>query len=430
MRIRSTSLVNSLSASHQHEVSHPSMDRTSFDNLPYEVQTMVISHLTQFELASCTRVCKAWNKMTLPFLWRHIRDPPPTYKIDDSNDDDDDDNDIYNFNNFNYDEYNKPRYDHHDTMGVKACARSGALEKNGHLVESIDIETSMFFLDSFLTGCPTTFPRLTSLSIDGAEYGDGSEYVNDESEKDLAQLLDRCSAGLRLFSFSPRLEKFEWTHRDREGYKIGDKTVEALIKHSATLEVVRFGGDYVCSWQQIDRLLCSLPKLKEIYFEFNCLNNYGGWLEAGKILDSEWVCLDLEVFGCAIRGIPRPEIPRTPIIQGKVRSGTRQESLDLQRRVYTKLALFTKLRELRSSTQLDEMTNAYKKISKRRVWQYDCLSMTLESGLDVLKDLQNLRVVELWYLDNGIYNAEEKEWVQKNWPKVDVRFKKFYERRR
>ncbi|KAG0051285.1 hypothetical protein BGZ89_003601, partial [Linnemannia elongata] len=342
------------------------MDRTSFDNLPYEVQTMFISHLTQFELACCIHVCKAWSKMTHPFLWRDIRDPPPTYKIDDSNDDDNDDNDIYNFN---YDEYKKPRYDHHDTKGVTACASSGALEKNGHLVESISIQTSMFFLDSFLTGCPSTFPRLKSLSIDGAEYSDGSEYNNDESEKDLAQLLDRCSAGLRLFSFSPRLENFEWTHRDREGYKIGDKTVEALIKHAATLEVVRFG--------------------------------------------------DLEVFGCAIRGIPLPEIPRTPIIQGKVRSGTHQESLDLQRQVYTKLARFTKLRELRLSTQLDEWTNEYRKISKRHVWQYDCLSMTLESGLDVLKDLQNLRAVELWYLDNGICNAEEMEWFQTNWPKVE-----------
>ncbi|KAH7057968.1 hypothetical protein BKA57DRAFT_448268 [Linnemannia elongata] len=147
------------------------MDRTSFDDLsyefdglPYEVQTMVISHITHFDLAFCIRVCK------------HIRDPLPTYLIDDSNDDDNNDND----------KYNKPRYDHHSTKGVKACARSGALERNGHLVESINIETSMFFLDSFLTGCPTTFPRLTSLSIDGAEYGDGSEYNNDGGEKDLA----------------------------------------------------------------------------------------------------------------------------------------------------------------------------------------------------------------------------------------------------
>ncbi|KAK5827669.1 hypothetical protein F5H01DRAFT_332042 [Linnemannia elongata] len=388
------------------------MDRTSFDDLSYEVQTMVISHLTQFDLASCIRVCKAWNKMTHPFLWRHIRDPPSTYLIDDdSNDDDSNDDD-----DFDYDEYSKPRYDHHGTLGVKACARSGALEKNGHLVESISIQTSMFFLDNFLTGCPPTLPRLTSLSIDGAEYSDGSEYKNDGGEKDLARLLDRCSAGLRLFSFSPRLEEIEGVFWGREGYKIGDKTVEALIKHAATLEVVRFGGDYVCSGQQIDRLLCSLPKLKEIYFEFNCLNNYGGWLEAKKILDSDWVCLDLEVLYCEIKGIPRTTFPPTLIILRNV-NGTNQESIDLQRRV------------IHVSSQLDEWINEYRKISKRRVWQYDCLPMTLESGLDVLKDLQNLRVVELWYLDNGIYNAEEKEWVQKNWPKVEIGFKKFYQRR-
>ncbi|OAQ23071.1 hypothetical protein K457DRAFT_260806 [Linnemannia elongata AG-77] len=152
---------------------------TQFDDLPYEVQTMVISHLTQFDLVSCIRVCKAWNKMTHPFLWRHIRDPPPTYLIyddsndddsndDDSNDDDSNDDDSNDDDDFDYDEYYKPRYDRHDTKGLKACAISGALERNGHLVESISIQTSMFFLDSFLTGCPSTFPRLTSLSIDGA----------------------------------------------------------------------------------------------------------------------------------------------------------------------------------------------------------------------------------------------------------------------
>ncbi|KAH7057971.1 hypothetical protein BKA57DRAFT_488453 [Linnemannia elongata] len=288
---------------------------TQFDDLPYEVQTMVISHLTQFDLASCIRVCKAWSKMTYPFLWRHIRDPPPTYLIDDdsngndSNDDDDSD----------YDKYFKP-----------------------------SIQTSMFFLDSFLTGCPSTFPRLTSLSIDGAEYGDGRESNNDGGEKDLAQLLDRCSAGLKRFSFSPRLEGIEGAFRGREYYKIGDKTVEALIKHAATLEVVQFGGDYVCGWQQIDRLLCSLPKLKEIYFEYSFLR--GGRLEARKILDSEWVCLDLEVLGCMIGGIPRPGHPRSLIILREV-TVSNQERLDLHHQVYAKLARFTKLREFRDKAK-------------------------------------------------------------------------------
>ncbi|OAQ23072.1 hypothetical protein K457DRAFT_143036 [Linnemannia elongata AG-77] len=137
----------------------------------------------------------------------------------------------------------------------------------------------------------------------------------------------------------------------------------------------------------------------------------GGRLEAKKILDSDWVCLYLEVLGCMIGGIPGPGHPRSLIILREV-TVSNQERLDLHHQVYAKLARFTKLREFR-------------KISKRHVWQYECLSMTMESGVDVLKDLQNLRVVELWYLDNGIYNAEEMEWVQKNWPQVEIRFKKF-----
>lgn len=371
---------------------------------------MVISHLTQFDLASCIRVCKAWNKMSYPFLWKHICDPPPRYSggDSDSGSDNDTDND-------------KMSYDHHLANGVRACASSGALKRNGHLVESIRIETDNVSLGGFLMDCPPTFPRLTSLWIDG---------VDDDDDDDLVQLLDRCSAGLREFSFSPRLVDNKWRH-----YEIGDRSVEALLKHAATLEVVRVQGDYVCGWERIDRLLCSLPKLKEIDFEFNCLTNRGGWLEAGKVVDSDWVCLDLEVFGCTIRGIPRPDIARTltandQIIPSKLRNGTSQESLGLQRRMYTKLARFTKLRELRLSSLVDECSDEYRNINKKYVWQYDCLSMTLESGLDALKDLQDLRVVALWYLENGISNAEETEWVQRNWPQVEIRFEKFYRRRR
>ncbi|KAF9541812.1 hypothetical protein EC957_002647 [Mortierella hygrophila] len=410
------------------------MNRSSFGDLPYEVQTMVISHVTQHDLASCIRVCKAWNKMTYPFLWRHIQDPQRTSHYGDDDDDDDEEDDG------RYRPLPKEVIVYHPYgKGVIACARSGALKRNGHLVKSIRIESDMLHWSSFLQDCPPTFPRLTSLWIDGVEdhdepdYSERLDYRDAGDDRDdcdggdgkyLAQLLDRCSAGLRVFSFSPRLDSDRWS------YTIGDKIVEALLKHAATLEVVRIGGDYACDWRHIDRLLCSLPKLKEIDFEFNCLTNRGGRLEVTAVADSDWVCLDLEVFGCAIKGIPRPEIPRTPIIDGKVRQGTREESLDLQRRVYTKLAKLTKLRELRLSSELDEWTDEYRKINKKHIWQYDCLSMTLESGLDVLKDLRDLRLVVLWYLENGISNAEETKWVQTNWPQVEIRFKKFYQRRR
>lgn len=99
------------------------------------------------------------------------------------------------------------------------------------------------------------------------------------------------------------------------------------------------------------------PRLKEPYLSGYYETTLEGWLDAREIVQSDWVCQDLEVFHCRIGNIPRPEITRTicrkPATKRHVKSGTMEESIDLQRQVYAKLARLKKLRELRLGLRMD-----------------------------------------------------------------------------
>ncbi|KAF9964430.1 hypothetical protein BGZ70_006463, partial [Mortierella alpina] len=50
--------------------------------------------------------------------------------------------------------------------------------------------------------------------------------------------------------------------------------------------------------------------------------------------------------------------------------------------------------------------------------QYECLSFTLESGLDLLRDLKELRVIDLSNMAVGIDGEAEQQWMKKHWPLV------------
>ncbi|KAF9898296.1 hypothetical protein EC991_000311, partial [Linnemannia zychae] len=100
------------------------------------------------------------------------------------------------------------------------------------------------------------------------------------------------------------------------------------------------------------------------------------------------------------------------------------ESIAIQRLVYAKLARLTKLRELRLGFPLDTSVRNYHRGDKEYYQQYGCLAMTLESGLDLLKGLKELRVVGLEDMEVYIDDDKEKTWFAQNWPnavlKTDV----------
>ncbi|KAG0350988.1 hypothetical protein BGX24_007954, partial [Mortierella sp. AD032] len=49
--------------------------------------------------------------------------------------------------------------------------------------------------------------------------------------------------------------------------------------------------------------------------------------------------------------------------------------------------------------------------------QFDCLAMSLDSGLDKLKNLKNLHTIELKDMEVYIDGPLEQKWIAENWPK-------------
>ncbi|KAG0371619.1 hypothetical protein BGX24_001428 [Mortierella sp. AD032] len=206
-------------------------------------------------------------------------------------------------------------------------------------------------------------------------------------------------------------------------FNFRDQAFEALCKHTSTLEVFRIEVNSLLDSHQTNHLLCSAPNLKEIYFAWNYELAWGSRMDARAIVQSDWICNNLEVFACQIGEIPRPDITRD-IYYRKARvftcPGSPQYSIELQRQVYSKLAKLTKLRELRLGFVLDTIHPSYGREREEYYRQYQCLAMTLESGLDLLKGLQNLRVVDLSNMEIYIDGDEEQRWFAEHWPNATI----------
>jgi len=53
------------------------------------------------------------------------------------------------------------------------------------------------------------------------------------------------------------------------------------------------------------------------------------------------------------------------------------------------------------------------------IFQYECLEMTLDGGLDELKKLKNLRVLDVHWIDQRI-GVMEFKWMIRHWPRLEV----------
>jgi hypothetical protein len=211
----------------------------------------------------------------------------------------------------------------------------------------------------------------------------------------------------------------------------GEDFYNGLLKHAETLEILRLEGCSYSDGTGIHQFMCLAVNLKELYISSDRQHSLSGYLDARTIMDTDWRCDNLEVFVCPIRGVPRPDITRR--VQGNLgkaqlrRSSTMEESVDIQRRIYTKLARFTKLRELRMGFRVDSRDSYYqhRREDKEVYRQYDCLAMTLDSGLDILKNLKDLRVVGLEDMEIYIDGDKEQTWFAEHWPHATIEYEDY-----
>ena len=220
----------------------------------------------------------------------------------------------------------------------------------------------------------------------------------------------------------------------------GPLTVAAILHNCASLENLRLPNCESFDSKSIQKLLCSAPSLKR----FDVISEYvGGELEpyslmAMDIVESaeDWVCLALETFKCYIGGIPRPDItskkngrPLTGIYNDSARYSM-FESRAIQRRVLAQLGRLTKLREItlgkdvvdyeirNHQTHWDEEEmegEFYSNVEYELGSQYQCLTMSLQDGLDELKGLKCIRRLTLEKMGLDMGDAEQT-WMRENWP--------------
>ncbi|KAF8946332.1 hypothetical protein BGZ47_000811 [Haplosporangium gracile] len=354
----------------------PSQDAISFNDLPVEVQEKITPFLNHRDLATCVRVCQSWKTLFHRQLWSHI--------------------DLV--------------WNEDDKAWQKRVCR--ALRTNKRLVQSLKLtlETDEL-LPLFLDQCPVPFPNLTAVELE-APFEDSYE------DEWMAGFINITTDGWKRIVFRKAKDCMGILEFDQYPFE------ELLRLAAPTLEVFRTYDLSLVSMAQINELLCTAPNLKELYLSGGVDNTPGNWLDREEFEDLEWVCSNLEVFGCRIGGFPRPDITRN--IDGNPASehtikGTFQESVNLQRQVYARLARFTKLRELTLGFPLEASDARDDKQYKDFYQQYDCLAMTLDSGLDLLKGLKDLRLVGLVDMEIYIEGEKEKAWFAENWPHATIR---------
>ncbi|KAF9931147.1 hypothetical protein FBU30_010683 [Linnemannia zychae] len=297
--------------------------------------------------------------------------------------------------------------------------------------------------EALSTSCP---------SLNVAVFGG---HGSDIQDTDLAYLIESSSCGWKTLATD--------TH-----CVFGFLSAAAVVRnkrHLATLENFRVTtGDLDFPSSMIHELLCSAKRLKR----FEGRSFYRDWapmmrISAQDMIQGEWACTDLETFHCAISNIPRPDLKQMKNgkpLRGPLHAGeSMDESFKLQKLVYQQLGRLTKLRELvlgYRSCEGKESTGGFI-TDEDRWWDqgvpeadyyyssddnydstgesssseddddgvlptgllYDCLSMSLESGLEELKNLTELTWLSLEGISHCVKN-KDRQWIKQQWPKMFV----------
>lgn len=142
-------------------------------------------------------------------------------------------------------------------------------------------------------------------------------------------------------------------------------------------------------------------------------------IEGADLVEVKWACAtSLKWWACMIT-VPRPATNNSEehvfTNNGSINDNNDViESHKIQRQVYRKLGELTRLQAL-CLGRLDDGKHRAKKSWVQR----QSLEMSLESGLDELKCLRELEVLDVSYLDHRI-DLREVKWMEENWPRVET----------
>ncbi|KAF9348170.1 hypothetical protein BGX34_002633, partial [Mortierella sp. NVP85] len=204
-----------------------------------------------------------------------------------------------------------------------------------------------------------------------------------------------------------------WKEVIMEGGSIFPQLTTLLMNHSVTLE--RLVLDRVLGVTDKDRaqLLACCPHLRD-FTDLYAVRTSSGRLKQGFdaqcFIDQDhdsgalksWMCeASLRVLKIRICGIPRPDVKEDLVNEVYLGHGR-----VMQNRVYDRLARFTNLETLwLGGNDLSQACG--------------CLEMSLESGLDRIAGLKELKELNVSCMRTRI-GEEEVKWMVEQWPKLSV----------
>lgn len=234
-------------------------------------------------------------------------------------------------------------------------------------------------------------------------------------------------------SFCQRLAQADdWTHikltgnRSKQG---GRLTANAVLERCGYLKYLDICEcAHLFDSRIVHEILCRSTHLIELHSAYEDSPR----LEAKDFVGS-WGCKGLKVFDAAIVDVPRPDITvgydGRPI-SGELFRGTKEESREVQKRIFGQLAELKDLEVL----MLGKSSSARRKYwshpffnredvtGKVRFFdpdfQFNCLDMSLDSGLYLLSELTEMRVLDVTGMAHRI-GVAELDWMQDNWRKLE-----------
>lgn len=192
----------------------------------------------------------------------------------------------------------------------------------------------------------------------------------------------------------------------------GPKAVKAILRHCMTLEIIYLSRCELLSNTDFVSILGSTRKLCGFRTDGLVLRRHDPsptFLTTDDMLGLRWASFSLRTFCCPIK-VPRANGDVEERGRDAEWSSSVGDSRKAQRQVFRQISRLTKLRVLR----LGDSRGGRK---SHHAYQWYSLDMTLESGLGELKGLKQLEILDVRMMNHDI-GIQELEWMNRCWPSL------------
>ncbi|KAK3811076.1 MAG: hypothetical protein J3Q66DRAFT_443327 [Benniella sp.] len=250
---------------------------------------------------------------------------------------------------------------------------------------------------SFVQAMLDYMHNLEEITIGDDTYPDWAWNPEDNMEDDVvAALLSGSRHGWKSVSVMSTAE-------------FGPGTMSALEMHYSTLGKLSIDGSNGLQTCDVVQVLRSCPHLHTLYYNDFCKGSCSAVNGAAFIdLDPDtgllkpWLCEgSLKVLDVKIDGIQRPDLEICSLVEAYPGQGR-----EIQSQLYDRLGRLNHLETLKLGDRCGRT-------------QYDCLEMSLESGLDKLSGLKSLKELNIEKMVTMI-GTKEVQWMVENWPKLSA----------